>query len=162
MLFQLAVFAESYIWAWNIKMIFSIMESKLKIMTLLLRVISILNATFNTRLAWRRKRMEIWKKFLDYSRHVLWHKCDVLSQNIKWFMDSEVKLWLNWQYIFNVVLALKVMNEIEMKTLLWKYFCPSLLVAFRIVWQGQNVSRRNPKCTWRPSTSYIATSFLLN
>ena len=44
--------------------------------------------------------------------------CDVLSQNIKRFMDSEVKLWLNWQYIFNVVLALKVMNEIKMKTLL--------------------------------------------
>ena len=94
------------------------MASELKIMTLLLRVISILNATFNTRLAWRRKRREIWKKFLDYFRHVLWHKCDVLSQNIKRFMDSEVKLWLNWQSIFNVVLALKVMNEIKMKTLL--------------------------------------------
>ena len=136
MLVQLAVFTESCIWAWNIKKIFSIMA----------------------------KRRERWKKkVLDYSRHVLWHKCDVLSQNIKRFMDSEVKLWLNWQYIFNVVLALKVMSEIKMKTLLWKYFCQSLLVAaFRIVWQGQNVSWWNPKRTWRPSTSYIATSFLLN
>ena len=37
----------------------------------------------------------VWKdernlKFLDYSRHVLWHKCDVLSQNINdlWTLKS--------------------------------------------------------------------------
>ena len=54
--------------------------------------------------------------------------CDVLSQNIKRFMDSEVKLWLNWQYIFNVVLALKVMNEIKMKTLLYNIFAQVYLL----------------------------------
>ena len=54
--------------------------------------------------------------------------CDVLSLDIKRFMDSEVKLWLNWQYIFNVVLALKVMNEIKMKTLLYNIFAQVYLL----------------------------------